>query len=103
MPMVQSSEEGCVGIGDCPGGRVRHAGADAAISETISESSSADACSNAQRAWANTSPACIPDEISITVSKRTLDTAECNAAGDTLAASEAFQGTDSEWQPTACI
>lgn len=106
MPMVPSSEEGYVRIGNCPGGRLRHVWTNAAISEAINtdrESSSTNALPTAQRAWANTPTTCVPDEPFVAVAERTIAAAECNAAGDTIAASDAFQGAGSEYQRNACI
>jgi hypothetical protein len=71
---------------------MRHACANPSLPETINtdrESSSANAVSNAQRAWANTTNTCIPDELFVAVARRTI------------AASDAVQRAGSGYQRTA--
>jgi hypothetical protein len=102
--MVPSSEKGFVRVGNCLGW-VRHACTNAASSEACNPDqgsraaepdSSVNAVPNPESAWANTTTTRIPDEFFVAVAKRTIASAECDAADDTIAASDAVQRADSE-------
>jgi hypothetical protein len=83
-PIVQPFVEDFVGVGNCLGGRVRHARTNPANSASLNATDNAGSASAAQRISA-------------------VAAIEGVAAADTIAASDAVRGAESECDLTICI